>query len=76
MKQRKAGLLGGWNWGDALVVQRLPDGSWSAPCFLRLRYGSLGLTMGMQSMRTVYVLQASWGSRGREEPGGGWWVGG
>lgn len=59
VKQRKAGLLGGWNWGDALVVQRLPDGSWSAPCFLRLRYGSLGLTMGMQSMRTVYVLQST-----------------
>lgn len=71
MKQCKAGVLGGWNWGDAMVVQRLPDGSWSAPCFLRLRYGSLGLTLGMQSMRSVYVLQAREGGWCGEGRGGG-----
>ncbi len=71
VKQRKAGVLGGWNWGDAMVVQRLPDGSWSAPCFLRLRYGSLGLTLGMQSMRSVYVLQARGAGRCGEGRGGG-----
>ncbi|KAL4420590.1 hypothetical protein ABPG75_010273 [Micractinium tetrahymenae] len=59
VKQRKAGALCSWNWGDAMVVQRLPDGSWSAPCFMQLRYASLGLTLGMQSMRSVYVLQSA-----------------
>lgn len=72
VKQRKAGALCGWNWGDALVLQRLPDGSWSAPCFMRLRYGSLGLTLGLQNMRTVYVLQAR---RARGGDGGQCWDG-
>lgn len=60
MKQRKAGLLGGWTWGDALVILRLPDGGWSAPIFLRLRFASLGLTAGAQRTRSVYVLQVRW----------------
>jgi hypothetical protein len=28
VRQRKAGLLGAWNWGDALLIQRLPCGAW------------------------------------------------
>ncbi|PSC71713.1 SH3 domain-containing [Micractinium conductrix] len=59
VRQRKAGVLGALNWGYALLIARLADGSWSAPCFLTLRYASLGLTLGAQRIRSVYVLQAS-----------------
>lgn len=37
----------------------LPPLRRSAPCFLTLRYASLGLTLGAQRIRSVYVLQAS-----------------
>lgn len=59
VERRKAGLLAGWTWGTALLIRRLPGGAWSAPLFLRLRCGSLGLTLGGQRLRAVYVLQAS-----------------
>lgn len=60
VKQRKAGLLGGWTWGNGVLIQRVPDGSgWSAPVFLRLHFGSLGATMGAQRVRAVYVLQTA-----------------
>ncbi|KAL4446685.1 hypothetical protein ABPG77_007929 [Micractinium sp. CCAP 211/92] len=55
VERRKAGLLAGWTWGTALLIQRLPGGAWSAPLFLRLRYGSVGLTLGGQRHRAVYT---------------------
>ena len=55
--QRKAGLVAGYNWGSGFAIQRQPDGSWSAPCFLIMRYGSLGLTLGMQTIQSCHLLQ-------------------
>ena len=55
--QRKAGLVAGVNWGSGFAIQRQPDGSWSAPCFLSMRYGSLGLTLGMQTIQSCHLLQ-------------------
>ena len=55
--QRKAGLGASLNWGHSFVIWRQTDGSWSAPCFLRLRYASLGLTLGVQSIQSCHVLQ-------------------
>jgi hypothetical protein len=63
--QRKAGLVAGYNWGSGFAIQRQPDGSWSAPCFLSMRYGSLGLTLGMQTIQSCHLLQV------RGLPGGG-----
>lgn len=57
ISERKAGLLAGWDWGHGFVLRHFPDGTWSAPCFLRLRYASLGLTLGAQSIQSVSVLQ-------------------
>lgn len=38
-------------------MQRFADGSWSAPCFMRLRYGSLGFTLGLQQIQSCHVMQ-------------------
>jgi lipid-binding SYLF domain-containing protein len=56
--QQKFGLLGGVNWGRGCIFARLADGSWSPPCFLRLRHASLGLTFGMRRISSCYVLQS------------------
>jgi lipid-binding SYLF domain-containing protein len=55
--QRKAGLLGGWDWGQGCLIRRHQDGTWGAPVFLKLRGGSLGLTLGLQTLQSVSVLQ-------------------
>lgn len=55
--QRKLGCLLGWDWGTAFLLRRFPDGTWSAPVFLRLRAASLGLTLGVQRIQGVSVLQ-------------------
>lgn len=36
---------------------RFPDGTWSAPCFLRQRYAGLGLTLGLHTISSISVLQ-------------------
>lgn len=55
--QRKVGLVGGMAWGQGCVISRLPDGSWSPPCFMRLRHCSLGITFGLQRTESCHVLQ-------------------
>ncbi|KAI7841521.1 hypothetical protein COHA_004693 [Chlorella ohadii] len=55
--QRKAGILAGWDWGSGCLIRRHQDGTWGAPVFLRLRGGSLGLTLGLQRLQSVSVLQ-------------------
>lgn len=59
--QRKVGLVGGMAWGQGCVISRLPDGSWSPPCFMRLRHCSLGITFGLQRTESCHVLQVRWG---------------
>lgn len=58
---RKVGLLGGMNWGRGCIVTRLGDGTWSAPCFFRVRHCSLGLTFGAQRTTCCHVLQVRLG---------------
>lgn len=80
MVQQKVGLLGGLNWGRGCILARLPDGSWSPPCFLRMRHASLGLTFGMRRINSCYVLQARRGAvrvqgRGSRSVGSCCWAG-
>ena len=64
--RKKAGLLlSGCTWGHALVLARLPPAApgqqqrWSAPVFLRISGGSLGLSVGGSSTRALCVLQVT-----------------
>ncbi|KAI3426027.1 hypothetical protein D9Q98_007995 [Chlorella vulgaris] len=57
IEQRKAGVVAGWEWGNGVVCRRFPDGSWSPPCFIKLRGASLGFTFGMHTIKSCHVLQ-------------------
>ena len=57
LTQHKTGCVLGGTWGSGLLIQRLPDGTFSAPLFLRLRSASFGLTFGYQTAEACLVLQ-------------------
>jgi lipid-binding SYLF domain-containing protein len=59
----KAALGIGGRWGRGLAVQRLEDGTWSAPAFVSLGGASYGFQIGAQSTDLVLVLT---GDRGLE----------
>lgn len=53
---RKAGCLGSYTWGHGFVISSIAPGVWSAPMFIKDRYVSLGLTIGMASTDAVYAI--------------------
>jgi len=63
MWQRKAGFLGSWVWGHGFVIARLGPYKWSAPCFLKDRFLSVGFTAGFRTLDTVYAIPSEEGLR-------------
>ncbi len=59
----KIGLVFGGRRGHGVVSMRTPDGSWSAPAFVKLTGGSIGFQAGVQSSDIVLVFT---GDRGLE----------
>ena len=59
----KAALGVGGRWGQGLAVQRLPDGSWSAPAYVSLGGASYGFQIGAQSTDLVLVFTGDNGLR-------------
>lgn len=53
----KAGLVIGGRRGHGVMSVKSPDGTWSAPAFLRLTGGSIGLQAGVQSADVVMVFR-------------------
>jgi lipid-binding SYLF domain-containing protein len=53
---KKAGFVVGGQWGRGVISVRNPDGSWSAPAFLRLAGGSFGAQIGAQAVDLVLVV--------------------
>ncbi len=53
----KAGLVIGGRRGHGLMSVKTADGTWSAPAFLRLTGGSIGLQAGVQSADVVMVFR-------------------
>jgi len=60
---KKAGFVVGGQWGRGVISVRNPDGSWSAPAFLRLAGGSFGAQIGAQAVDLVLVVMISAVSR-------------
>jgi lipid-binding SYLF domain-containing protein len=46
----------GGQWGKGLTIQRLENGTWSAPSFIDLGGGSFGLQIGVQATDIVLVF--------------------
>ncbi len=52
----KAGFIIGGAYGDGVLLQRLPDGSFGDPAFYRMTAGSIGLQIGMNSSEIVFII--------------------
>ncbi len=52
----KAGFIIGGAYGDGVLLTRLPDGGFGDPAFYRMTAGSLGLQIGMDSARIVFMI--------------------
>ena len=57
----KAGLVLGGRRGHGVLSVRTADGGWSAPCFVKLTGGSIGLQVGVQSADVVLVFRSERG---------------
>ncbi|QYR52980.1 lipid-binding SYLF domain-containing protein [Lysobacter soyae] len=57
----KIGFIFGGRRGEGLLSVRRPDGSWSAPSFVKLTGGSIGLQAGVQSADIVMVFHTDRG---------------
>ena len=53
----KAGLVLGGRRGRGVLSVRAPDGTWSAPSFVTLTGGSIGLQVGVQSADIILVFR-------------------
>jgi lipid-binding SYLF domain-containing protein len=60
----KAGLFIGGRRGHGLLAMKSPDGTWSAPSFIKLTGGSIGLQAGVQSSDIVLVFNSPRGLDG------------
>ncbi|MFC0676330.1 lipid-binding SYLF domain-containing protein [Lysobacter korlensis] len=57
----KVGLVFGGRRGHGLLSVKRPDGSWSAPSFVKLTGGSVGFQAGVQSADIVLVFRSERG---------------
>jgi lipid-binding SYLF domain-containing protein len=57
----KIGLVFGGRRGHGLMSVKNPDGTWSAPSFVKLTGGSIGLQAGVQSADVVLVFRSERG---------------
>eukprot|EP00889_Picochlorum_renovo_P002767 jgi/Picre1/29797/NNA_005179.t1 len=49
-------VLGSYTWGYGFVISSIAPGLWSAPVFIKDRYMSLGLTVGLSASDAVFAI--------------------
>jgi lipid-binding SYLF domain-containing protein len=54
----KGGLIVGAKGGSGVLLARGPDGTWSAPSFVSIAGGSLGLQIGAQVSETIFTVMS------------------
>lgn len=54
----KAGFLVGAEYGDGVVLTRDANGGWSHPAFYTMGAGSIGLQLGAQQSKVVFILRS------------------
>ena len=57
----KAGLFFGGQYGNGVLLAKLPDGSWSYPAFYTLEGGSFGLQIGVESTSILFLIMTEKG---------------
>lgn len=55
-KTQSGGVIIGGMSGKGIIINRLEDGSWSAPAFLKIKGGSFGFQFGAQEIDIVLMI--------------------
>jgi len=52
----KGGFIFGGQYGNGVLLGKMPDGSWSYPAFYTLEGGSFGLQIGLESTAVLFII--------------------
>jgi lipid-binding SYLF domain-containing protein len=52
----KGGFIFGGQYGNGVLLGRMPDGSWSHPAFYAMEGGSFGLQIGLESTAVLFII--------------------
>jgi len=52
----KGGFIFGGQYGNGVLLARMPDGSWSYPAFYTMEGGSFGLQIGLESTAVLFII--------------------
>jgi lipid-binding SYLF domain-containing protein len=52
----KGGFIFGGQYGNGVLLSRMPDGSWSYPAFYTMEGGSFGLQIGLESTAVLFMI--------------------
>ena len=57
----KGGFIFGGQYGNGVLLSRMPDGSWSYPAFYTMEGGSFGLQIGLESTSVLFIIMSDKG---------------
>jgi lipid-binding SYLF domain-containing protein len=57
----KGGFIFGGQYGNGVLLSRLPDGNWSYPAFYTMEGGSFGLQIGLESTAVIFTIMSDKG---------------
>jgi lipid-binding SYLF domain-containing protein len=57
----KGGFIFGGQYGNGVLLAKLPDGSWSYPAFYTMEGGSFGLQIGLESTAVIFTIMSDKG---------------
>lgn len=52
----KGGFIFGGQYGNGVLLGRMPDGGWSYPAFYTMEGGSFGLQIGLESAAVLFII--------------------
>jgi lipid-binding SYLF domain-containing protein len=52
----KGGFIFGGQYGNGVLLGKMPDGSWSYPAFYTMEGGSFGLQIGLESTAVLFII--------------------
>src|ERR1700761_46528 len=57
----KGGFIFGGQYGNGVLLGKMPDGSWSYPAFYTMEGGSFGLQIGLESTAVLFIIMSDKG---------------
>jgi len=57
----KGGFIFGGQYGNGVLLAKLPDGNWSYPSFYTMEGGSFGLQIGLESTAVIFTIMSDKG---------------